>query len=53
MTNHAAAPQQHCHQCGKAVTPGIDHDTADVRGIRWWCPEHCPQCREAPTTDEP
>jgi hypothetical protein len=52
MTNHPAAPQQHCYQCGKAVTPGIDHDTADVRGIRWWCPEHCPQCRESPTTDD-
>ena len=51
MTNHPAAPQQHCHQCGKAVTPGIDHDTANINGIRWWCPEHCPQCRESPNRE--
>jgi hypothetical protein len=43
---------EHCHQCGKQVTPGIDHDTANINGIRWWCPEHCPQCRESTNTDD-
>ena len=52
IKNHPQPPHQHCHQCGKPVTPGVDHDTANIRGIRWWCPEHCPQCRERPHNND-
>ena len=45
-------PPENCYQCGKQVQPGIDHDTANVNGIRWWCAEHCPQCKESPITDD-
>ena len=34
-----------CYECGKPMDPGIDHDTASADGTRWWCPQHCPQCK--------
>lgn len=38
-------PLRHCHYCGKNLTHDVEHDTANEKsGVRWWCPEHCPQC---------
>ena len=46
--NSQPLPLRHCHYCGKNLTPDVEHDTATEKsGVRWWCPEHCPQCNAA------
>ena len=37
-----------CSKCGVELHHDIEHDTADEKDlVRWWCPEHCPQCNAA------
>ena len=37
-----------CSKCGVELDHDIEHDTADAdEGVRWWCPDHCPQCNAA------
>ena len=37
-----------CSKCGVELDHDIEHDTADEKDlVRWWCPEHCPQCNAA------
>lgn len=37
-----------CSKCGVELHHDIEHDTADSKDlVRWWCPDHCPQCNAA------
>jgi predicted nucleic acid-binding Zn ribbon protein len=46
--NSQPLPLRHCHYCGKNIAPDVEHDTATEKsGVRFWCPEHCPQCNAA------